>query len=183
MAGILFILRRMHSGIIRHADHHAALRADVAGGKHQIRHHVQTDMLAAGHGARADDGRAERRFRRHLFIGRPFHIYIRIGDHAFRNFRAGRSGIGGNEPNARLIRAPRNGGIADQQLFHGGFLSFLYRILFILPYVVPCAIPSPEGSCTSNIWFRCSAAGSDDHTPACGIPPDGCAFSHRAPLD
>ena len=117
-AAVLFILAGMHIGIVRRHDHQPRVHARIGSGIQGIGRHIDAHMLHAAHGARARHGRAEGRFHSHLFVGGPFAVDFGISSAELRNLRAWRARIAGYHPHAGLIRAARNGLVAQHQLFH-----------------------------------------------------------------
>ncbi len=128
MPGILLILGGMHAWIIGHSTDHAAVDAYVRRGIQRISGHIEAHMLHGAKAPGAAGGRAKRYLKGNLLIGRPFRIDIlAVLYHAFGNFGARRTGIGGNDRNPRLIQAPGNRLVAQQQFFHGIILSWEYQ--------------------------------------------------------
>ena len=74
MARILFVLRRVHSGIVCNADDHTAVYARVRNSKQRVGGHVKSHVFHSASRPCARKARAERRFSRHLFVGRPLGV-------------------------------------------------------------------------------------------------------------
>ena len=117
-AAVLLVLAGMHIGIVRRHDHQPRVHARIGRGIQRIGRHIDAHMLHAAHGARARHGRAEGRFHGYLFVGGPFAVDFGISGAELRNLRARRARIAGYHPHAGLIRAARNGLVAQHQLFH-----------------------------------------------------------------
>ena len=95
MAGILLILRRVHTRIIRDTDDETGIDTGVGNGKQRVRRHIQTHVLHAAERPAACQRRTEGRFQSNLFIGCPFCVHFLIFGDGFGNFRTGGTGVAG----------------------------------------------------------------------------------------
>ena len=87
MARVLLVLRRMHRGIVRHADHKSAVHAGIRHCKKRVRGDIHSDMLHRTGASRAVEGRSEGDLHGDLLVGRPFAVYILHLCREFRNLR------------------------------------------------------------------------------------------------
>ena len=118
IAGVLFVLGGMQARVVRHAQNHAAVYADITHGKERVGCHIEADMLHGAEGTRAAEGCAGGNLCRHLFVGRPFAENFIVLRGRLRNLRAWCSGVAGNHPHTGLIEAAGNGLVAQVELFH-----------------------------------------------------------------
>ena len=153
MAGILLVLGGMHPGIVRHGADHAAVHPYVGGGIKRVGRHVQPHVLHGAEAAGAAGGRAEGDLEGHLLVGGPLGIDIRaVLHHAFGDFGARRARVGGHDRDPRLVQAPGNRLVAQQQCFHGIILSWEYEkcgaaAQTLCPVLIFDADPPPAGPC------------------------------------
>ena len=129
VAGILFVLGRVHSRVVRHQNHHAGVDAGVGGGEQGVGGHIEAHVLHAGEGPRPGDGGAQSCLHPYLFIGGPFTVDLRIGSGRLGDFGAGSAGIAGHHTASGFVQAPGNGLVADEKLFFHVFFSlFIYDL-------------------------------------------------------
>ena len=76
MTGILLILRRVHSGVVRHAYDHTAAHARIRKREQRVCRNVETDVFHGAGTADTADRRTETDFRRNLFVRSPFAVNI-----------------------------------------------------------------------------------------------------------
>ena len=88
MAGILLILGRMHSRVIRDDYDHACVHTCVGRGVHGVCGYVHADVLHRAHAASARERRAKRHFHGNLLIRRPLTVDISEQRDLFRDLRA-----------------------------------------------------------------------------------------------
>ena len=119
VAGILLILRGVHARVVGDGDDHAAVHAGVAHGEQGVGGHVQADMLHCAEAAGTGHGCADGGFHGDLLIGGPFGVHFRILCGFFGYFGRGSAGIRRDKAAASLVKATRDGGVAQHKLFHG----------------------------------------------------------------
>ena len=116
IAGILLVLRGVHSRIVGHAGHKAALHPDIAQGHERIRRHIQAHMLHGHNAASPGQGCSCCDLEGHLFIGRPLAVHIwLVPGQALKYLRGGRSGISRSHSHAGLKGPAGYGLIAGHQ--------------------------------------------------------------------
>ncbi len=118
MAGILLILRGMHTGVIRDRDHETAVDAGVSGGIERVGRDIQADVLHRRKCSCTCEGCAQCGLNGDLFIRCPFRIDFVVLRNCFGDLCRGRAGIAGRKPAAGLIESAREGFIAKHQFFH-----------------------------------------------------------------
>ena len=118
-AGILFILRGMHRGVVGGHHHQASVGSGHGGVDEGVGGHVHADVFHADHGALAHIGHAESRLHGGLLVGAPLAedtLRGRIGLltvlDVLGNLRRGSSGIGVDTGNARMYSRQCYGFIA-----------------------------------------------------------------------
>ncbi len=117
MPGILFVLGRMHAGIVGNGNDYASVDAYVRGNKQRVSSHVESYMLHAAKASCTRQRRTQGAFQRDLFIGCPFGVYFFVCGGVFGNFRTGSTGIAGNKRAARFIKSACNSFISQHNLF------------------------------------------------------------------
>ena len=76
MTGILLILGRMHSRIVRDAYNESSVHARIRKREQRIRRDIESDVLHRTGTADAPDGSAEADFRGDFFVRSPFAVNI-----------------------------------------------------------------------------------------------------------
>ena len=124
MAGILLVLRGMHTGIVCDNDNHTGIDTGVRNGEQRIRCYVQANVLHAAEAALACQTGAECDFHGYLLIRCPFavHLIIFCGFFGYLGTRCAR--VAGNDRAACFIQTAGNCLVAQHKLFHklGSFL-------------------------------------------------------------
>ena len=105
VAVVLFVLRREHARFVGRDNDRTAVYAQIREREHRVRRDVESDVLHRRHRTDACDGSARRRFKRCLFVGRPFRSDFRIFDDIFEYFGTRGSGICGSELDPGFVRA------------------------------------------------------------------------------
>ena len=118
MAGILLVLRGVHTGVVRDGDDQTAVDTGIGCGVERVCRDIQADMLHGGEGSGARKGSAQRGFHRDLFIRRPLCVDLVVFCNGFRDFSGRRTRIARRKPAAGLIKAPCKCFIAKHQFFH-----------------------------------------------------------------
>ena len=103
IAGILLVLRAVHTRVIGNADNHAGVDTGVGDGEQWVGRNVQAHVLHAAEAPLAAHGRAESGLNGDLFIGRPLGVDLRVLGGALGDLRAGRTGITGYKSASGLI--------------------------------------------------------------------------------
>ena len=119
IAVILLILGGMQVRVVGGYDDEPAVDAQIGGGEHGVRRHIDAHVLHGAYRPHAGDGRAVGRLQRHLFIGRPLavqHLFI-LGQ-VLKYLRAGCAGVGRAEFYTGLVSPPGHRLIACHQSFH-----------------------------------------------------------------
>ena len=121
MAGILLVLRRVHTCIVRHANDHTRIHTGIGNGKQRVRRHIEAHMLHSAETALSRKAGAEGGFHSHFFIGGPLRINLFIGGYALGDLGTGCAGITGHKTAASLKQASGNRFVAKHQCFHNFF--------------------------------------------------------------
>ena len=123
MAGILFVLRRMHTGVVGNSYHHTGVNPGVGSREQRVRRNIQADVFHTAERPRTGYRRTCGNFHSDLFVRRPFAVNIVIFRDALRNFRTRRAGIARSHPQTRFIKTTGDRLVTDQQLFTHLFTS------------------------------------------------------------
>ena len=124
MAGILFILGRMHPGIICYDNDHPCVHTRVGCGIHRIGSHIHADMFHGAHTALAGQSCAKRNFHGHFLVRRPFTVNVPEQGDLFRNLCTGSARITGCHTASAFIQAARQCLVAQHQFLHSFSLPF-----------------------------------------------------------
>ena len=128
VAGILLVLRGVHTGIVGHAQYKTAVDAGVGHGVKGVGGHVQTNVLHGASRARACERCTEGDLKGDLLVGCPFAPQVgaiaAIFGGKFGDFGGGRSGVAGNEAATCLVQTAGNGLVAEHKLFFHGLGPF-----------------------------------------------------------
>ena len=167
MAGILLVLGRVHSRVVRHADHHARVYARVRHRKQRVRRHVQPDVLHAAETPLSGKAGPKRHFHGDFLIGGPFAVNFIVFRGLFRDLRAGSAGITGNHRASRFIQAARRRRVAQHQLFHSFSPCFpqIQEYFREIPSIFPFVRQVPD--CPPGISLPAYSSGSG---AACASP-------------
>ncbi len=100
---VLFVLRRVHTGIVRNYQNESGVYPRICVCKKRIRGYVHTDVLHTNERSRSRDRRAYSDLRRYFLVRRPFDVNVFIIGDRFRYLRARSTGIRGGNPDSRFV--------------------------------------------------------------------------------
>ena len=118
MAGILLVLRRMHTCIIGNANDHTCVDAGIGNGKQGVCRHIQANVLHGAETALTCKAGTESSFHSNLFVRCPLSIDFFIGGYTFGDLGTGGAGVTGYKAAAGLKQTSGNGFVAKHQCFH-----------------------------------------------------------------
>ena len=101
--GVLLILGGMHPRIIGHTDYQPGLHPLIGDGKQGVCGHIEAHMLHAAGGPLAPHGGPMGHFQRHLLVGGPLTVDLRILSRFLRDLCTGGAGIAGDHTAPSLI--------------------------------------------------------------------------------
>ena len=96
MAIVLLVLRAVYSGVVSVYDDQPGIDPCNSSRHKRVARHVKPHVLHGCHGAYAGVRSTQRHFHSHLFIGRPFCVYVFKLSQIFQYFGARSSRIGGS---------------------------------------------------------------------------------------
>lgn len=128
VAVVLLVLRGELTWLVSRDDDRASVDPDVGEGEEGVGSHVETNVLHGRDRARARDRGTDDRFEGNFLVGRPLSVDLGIACDVFKDFCAGRAGVGSGETHASFPNAAGDGFIASDELFQS-FL--LFRLVFL----------------------------------------------------
>ena len=147
-AGILLVLRAVHTGVVGNTDDHTRIHARISNGKQGICRYVQADVLHARHRPAACNSRTDCHFHGNLFVGCPFRINAVHHGKVFRNLRAGGARVCGQNLYPCFPRAARDCLVCKHQFFH------VYKpplFFFQIEFLSPMSLMKPLNKQTQAI--------------------------------
>ena len=118
VTGVLLILRRVHSRVVRNADNHTAVYACVGHSKQWVSRNVESDVLHTASRALASERSAKGRLGSNLLVWSPFAVGVVKFSEAFRNLGTRSTRIAGNHSAAAVIKTARDSFVTNHKLFH-----------------------------------------------------------------
>ncbi len=116
VAVVLLVLGAVAPGVVGGNQHQSAGDAGIGDGEQGVGRHVDTDMLHGRQGTGAGHGGPDGVFHGHLLVGGPFALdSAGVQGGVFKDFRAGRAGIGGGVGDAGLKGSAGNRFVACHQ--------------------------------------------------------------------
>ena len=164
VAGILLILRGVHTRVVGDSDHKAAVDAGVRRGIERVCGDVQADVLHRREGSRAGKARAQRRFNGNLFIRRPLCIdFLKLCD-LLGDLRGRRSRVARRKAAARLVESACERLVSKHQFLHH---SSPFTVWYTLRASIPARIrhPSVRGRPSRGICAASALRGRHSSRP------------------
>ena len=103
VAGVLFVLRRVHTRIVCNTDHKTGIYTGIGKREQRVCSDIQPYVLHSAAASGTRERCAECDLHRYFFIRRPFTVYFFIICGKFRNLGAGSARITGDDATARFI--------------------------------------------------------------------------------